>query len=391
MKDNKYIIKNLAPWMLDELIAFSQITSYEIVFLRKQSDFYKEGLKRLIDNGVIIHNRPHSLRKLYKKLNIVALFVLRNLKKYSFDYNGVICLKSLIWFLKLDLSLFSQNSKIHAQFATQASIVSLLIKQFYNSEPEYSFTFHAYDIYFKNRWFNLLVENCKNAFSISNYNIEYVKKNYIDSNKIILSRLGVFREQVSTKISPKKNLQIFTLGLLSWFEEKKGIGYLLQAFLELKKQGCLDVRLILAGDGPLKAEYLEFIETNKLSDTIKYIGEIKGEEKKDFFQSIDVFILPSVALKNDMDGIPVVLMEAVSYGVPIISTNLSGIPEICKNNYNGFLIPSGDIQALKAAILKFYYMGDAEFHVFKQRAYEISRSYDIIKNSKNKLVKLGWI
>ena len=45
----------------------------------------------------------------------------------------------------------------------------------------------------------------------------------------------------------------------------------------------------------------------------------------------------------------------------------------------------------KAAILKFYYMGDAEFHVFKQRAYEISRSYDIIKNSKNKLVKLGWI
>jgi glycosyltransferase involved in cell wall biosynthesis len=388
MQNKKYIIKSLAPWMLDELIAFSQITSFEILFLRKQSDFFDEGLQQLIANGVIIHNRPKSLRKLCKKLSIAAQFVFINLKKFSFDYNGVIGFKSIVWFIRLDLSIFSPQSKIHAQFATQATIVSFLIKQYYNNDPEYSFTFHAYDIYFKNKWFKLLVVNCKNAFSISNYNIQYVKKNYVDSNKITLSRLGVFREPILYKLSNQSDSKIFTLGLISWFVEKKGITYLLQAFLELKKQGFSDIHLILAGDGPLKEEYLEFIKKNELSDSIKYIGKIKAGEKKSFFQSLDAFVLPSIALKNDQDGIPVVLMEAISYGLPIISTNVSGIPEICVNHYNGLLINEKDEKAIKESILV---LSDTKLRErYALKSIEMSKLYDIEINSIKKIASLEW-
>jgi len=385
-----YLIKNLAPWMMDELIAFSEITSYEIVFLRKQSEFYNEGIGQLIDNGVIINYKPQSIRKLWGKLYISFLFIFNNLKKFDIDYNAVIGLKSILWFIKLDLSLFSSQSKIHAQFATQASIVSLLIKQYYKNKPEYSFTFHAHDIYFKNKWFNLLVENCKKAFSISDYNIEYVKKNYIVSDKIRLSRLGVFSESNQSEPYNKSNSKTFTLGLISWFVEKKGINYLLQAFFELKKQGYSDIHLIVAGDGPLKEEYLEFIKKNDLSGSIKYIGKIKGSEKKSFFQSLDAFILPSIALKNDQDGIPVVLMEAISYGLPIISTNVSGIPEICINEYNGLLINEKSVNDIIQAIVFLNKEKDLRFN-YLNNSLLLSKKYDIVLNSQTKVMELGWI
>jgi glycosyltransferase involved in cell wall biosynthesis len=390
MDNNKYIIKNLAPWMINELLAFSQISTFEIVFLRKQSDFYKEGIGQLADNGIKIYYRPQSIHNLPRKLYISALFVLRNLKNFGFDYNSVIGLKSLIWYIKLDMSLFSAQSQLHSQFATQATIVSLLIKQYYNNQPEYSFTFHAYDIYFKNKWFNLLMENCKNAFSISDYNIKYVKRNYAASDKMKLSRLGVFRDSIHGGLARKPQTKLFMVGLVSWFVEKKGIHYLLQAFLRLKEQGHSDIRLILAGDGPLKEQYLEFINSNHLTESIKYIGKIKGEEKNIFFNSLDAFVLPSITMKNDQDGIPVVLMEAIAYGLPIISSQVSGIPEICINNYNGRLINEKNVNNIIEAIA-FLHKKKAVRINYSRNSLLLSRKYDIVINSQNKVKELGWL
>jgi len=133
--------------------------------------------------------------------------------------------------------------------------------------------------------------------------------------------------------------------------EKKGIFYLLEAIKLLKNY---NIELILAGDGPLKQKITQFIDKEKLTDIVTYIGKLKDCEKENFFKSLDVFVLPAITVSNDMDGIPVVLMEAISYGLPIISTNVSGIPEICKNNYNGFLIQEKNVNAIVNAITKLY-------------------------------------
>ena len=71
--------------------------------------------------------------------------------------------------------------------------------------------------------------------------------------------------------------------------------------------------------------------------------------------------------------------------------HLSRFKQICKNNYNGFLIPPGDVDALSEAILKFYEMNDQRFRQFKRNAYESSQEYDIIRNSKKKLKEIGWM
>lgn len=388
MNNNKYIVKNLAPWMLDELIAMSEITSFELFFLRNQNKFYDEGLKQLEKNGIKIFKNPFKNKFDLKKYKLVTLFICRNILRFKLNYNFAIGVKSILWFLRLDLTHFDQNSKIHAQFATQAALISKFIKKYYNNKPDYSFTFHAYDIYFRNEWFNQLITSSFYGFSISNYNIKYIQKNYTYSDKVKLSRLGVFRN--ANHISQIKDRdKFFQIGLLSWFTDKKGIFYLLDAIKELKDKKKYNFKLVLAGDGPLKDKILEYIKNKDLQDKIEYIGVVKDDAKEAFYSSLDAFVLPSISLKNDQDGIPVVLMEAIAYGLPIISTKVSGIPEICINDYNGLLIKEKNVHEIVDAIERI--MSDKETRErFSKMSLELSKSYDIRINAHKKIKLLRW-
>jgi glycosyltransferase involved in cell wall biosynthesis len=390
MENNKYLIKSLAPWMIDELLAFSETNKFDIIFLRDQDTFYSDAIKELESRNIKVYIKPKRLTNFLKKSSIILNFTFTNLSKFNLNYNGILGLKSLWWFLFMDITIFSKKSNIHAQFATQPALVSLLIKQYYSNKPKYSFTFHAHDIYFKNKWFDLLVKNSHKSFSISEYNIKYINGNYTASKKIVLSRLGVFRDALrKEEISITKKPSAFTLGLMSRFVEKKGISYLLKSILKLNQQGHKEIKLILAGDGPLNEEIAEFIKINNLTSTVKCLGRVKGEIKEEFYNSLDAFILPSITIKNDQDGIPVVLMEAVAYGLPLISTKVSGIPEICIDNFNGFLIEEKNIDEIMTSILE---LSKDKLRVkqFSKNSLLISDLYDIRINSLEKIKNLEW-
>lgn len=389
MRNNVYIIKNMAHWMVDELIAFSRIANYDLYLLREQDSSFNEQLKELTENSVNIYTKPFVNKITFKKIKTVIAFIVSNLDKILLNYSGVITIKSLIWFLRLDMSNFSSKSSIHAQFATQAAVVSFLIKKYFDDKPSYTFTFHAHDIYFPNKWFELLVNQSKIAFSISEYNIDYVKKSYpqVNDKKLSLSRLGAFVPSYPNKTTTVDN-DIIKLGFLSWLVEKKGIFYLLEATKLLRDDGFV-FELIIAGDGPLREKVLNYIRSNNLGEIVKYIGKIYGKDKEKFFRNINVFALPSITVPNDMDGIPVVLMEAVSYGLPIISTNVSGIPEICINDYNGYLVEEKNSIQLADAIKKIT-MNKHLITTTSKNSLEISEKYNIENNSYKKIKELGW-
>ncbi len=385
--NNKYIVKNLAPWMLDELLAFSEFAKFDLILLREQKDFYLPGLEKLKQKGINVYIKPFKNKFNYYKFKMVVNYVFRNLLNFFPGFNFAIGVKGIIWFLRLDSDLFDGNSKIHAQFATQATIVAQLIKEFYTGKPEYSFTFHAHDIYFENKWFKRMVLNSRNAFSISEYNINYVKGHFDISDKVKLSRLGVFCNLIDKK-EKKKVREGFRMGLISWFMPKKGIIYLLQAIKQLRDEGFENFKLILAGDGPLKDEIKEFIKIHNLEE-VNYVGQLDNKQKIEFFKDLDVFVLPSISLENDQDGIPVVLMEAIAYELPIISTNISGIPEICINEYNGFLIEEKNSRQIvdKIRLLR---DDDLRRDKFSKRSLRLSEEYDIRINSLKKIQLLNW-
>jgi len=177
---------------------------------------------------------------------------------------------------------------------------------------------------------------------------------------------------------------------MSWFVEKKGIIYLLRAFKELKRMGHEDIELLLAGDGPLFKELNQFVQGNGLEGMIRFMGKIKGEDKNNFYNALNVFVLPSIQLEKDQDGIPVVLMEAIAYGLPLISTDVSGIPEICVQDFNGELIPEKAVERIVKAILKLKNDSDRIVQ-YSRNSIELSDQYDIEINSLKKMQHLNWI
>lgn len=84
-----------------------------------------------------------------------------------------------------------------------------------------------------------------------------------------------------------------------------------------------------------------------LNDIVSFEGWVSGDKKINLLNKVDAYILPSYH-----EGLPISILEAMSYSLPIISTNVGGIPEILKNGENGFIITPGDKDAIYRAILE---------------------------------------
>lgn len=392
MREKHYLIKNMSPWMIEELISLSRIENYNLILLRSTDAFYKKSIEELEENGVKVVNNPFNSFPHLNRVLFTFLFIFKNIQCFFQRYSAVIGVKSIWWFVRLKNEVIQVKS-IHAQFATQATILAWMIKEFNKKERRettFSFTFHAYDIYFNNKWFSKLVNNSESAFSISEYNIDYVNKQYrqLDVSRIILSRLGTPNPPKCTSSNQSKKDGWLYLGFISWFVTKKGLFYLLDA-MKILKEKEINVKLILAGDGPLKNKILSVIKENDLQSHIEYIGRINKEEKHTYYCSLDMLVMPAITTPNDQDGIPVVLMEAVSYGLPIIATNVSGIPEICKNNYNGKLIPEKDTEAIANAIIEISESSENR-NMYSAGAKKTFEAFNIDVNTKRKAQLMNW-
>jgi len=134
------------------------------------------------------------------------------------------------------------------------------------------------------------------------------------------------------------------------FVEKKGFEYLLRAAALLKGRG-VSFRCMLIGEGPERAELEALAEHLHLGGIVEFAGALSNDRVRDYLRAPNVLAAPSVYARNgERDGIPTVLVEAMACGVPVVSTRVSGIPELISNEENGLLVPERDEVALAAAI-----------------------------------------
>jgi len=134
--------------------------------------------------------------------------------------------------------------------------------------------------------------------------------------------------------------KLLWVGLLT---PKKGVPYLLEALSQLKDRRD-DFALDIVGDGPNRAEYEQMVAELGLSDRVKFHGLKSKSEVAEFMRRCDFFVLPSI-----WENLPVVLIEALASGKPVIASRVGGIPEMI-NDEVGCLVPPKDVDALAEAI-----------------------------------------
>ncbi|MDC7221516.1 MAG: glycosyltransferase [Spirochaetales bacterium] len=213
----------------------------------------------------------------------------------------------------------------------------------------FTFTSHANDLFERGWLIKEKVNRAYKAVTISNYNADFIKSLGVKENKISIVRCGV--DALSTQENKiTQDVNIFKIGTLGRLVEKKGVTVLIDAFSLLYKSNS-NIKLEIAGDGPLKVELEEQVKALGLSHVITFPGALSHDKVSNWLNTLDLFTLACVKDSNgDQDGIPVVLMEAMVENVPVISTSLSGIPELIVDEETGLLAEPGNSQDLAAKI-----------------------------------------
>lgn len=221
---------------------------------------------------------------------------------------------------------------VHAYWATNAATMAYCISKYLNIP--FSFTAHRHDIVDDNL---LLLKSMDALFvrfiSKSGLNMaKKITKDKLPEKKLKVLHLGIkLPKKPETKIN--KNDEINFL-CPARFVEVKGHKYLLRAFKLLLKDEDLKgkkIRLLLAGSGPLFSDLKNLAFEMGISSKVDFLGYVPNEEILKMYENKEVFcvVLPSLDLgKGLKEGIPFSLIEAMSFGIPVISTNTGGIPEL---------------------------------------------------------------
>ena len=120
----------------------------------------------------------------------------------------------------------------------------------------------------------------------------------------------------------------------------KGLPVLFEALSQLRER-YPDLTLTVVGDGQERGEIEASAQHLGISTIVNFVGYKSQTEVREYLQETDIFILPSFA-----EGVPVVLMEAMAAGVPVLTTRIAGVPELVEHGVSGWLVPPGDMQAL---------------------------------------------
>lgn len=249
----------------------------------------------------------------------------------------------------------------------------------------FTFMAHANDIFERPLLIREKIKRSHKTVSISNYNIKVMAKYGGNSDKIEVVRCGVESDSIMKNHEIGSISQPVVIGTLGRLVEKKGIDTLIEAAAFLAESN-LNFRIEVAGDGPLMDDLNDQVNAANLSGIITFLGSMPHTEALDWLKTLDAFVLAGKKDSNgDMDGIPVVLMEAMNFGIPVISTQLSGIPELVIHKQTGLLCPPDDAESLATAIQDLFRLPEQTSWLAEVAKERIVHEFDQDLNAKRLL------
>lgn len=273
---------------------------------------------------------------------------------FLYSGNIVKILKNLVVFPKglvTGYKAIKENVEhIHAHWASTPATVAYIAASL--SNIPWSFTCHRWDIT-ENNMIKEKVRSCKFVRTINkrgfNEIINIAGDQYKGKCHIIHVGIKIKNSSFSKKIN--NNRDQFIIATPANLIEVKGHKYLIEAIKKLTKEGY-DVICQFYGDGLLKEDLEKMIKKTKLQDRVLIKGQICHEDLLKLYEEkkVDCVVLPSITTESgEKEGIPVSLMEAMSYKIPVISTNTGGIPELLSNSA-GIIVEQKNSEKLKEAI-----------------------------------------
>lgn len=238
---------------------------------------------------------------------------------------------------------------VHAHWATHTALAAWVIHRL--TGLSYSFTAHADDLFVMRPMIEEKVRGAAFVVTISEYNRSFLAEHVAAASQtpIEVVRCGISTEAFRPGATPADDGP-FDIACVARLEPKKGHTHLLDACAALVSRG-VSVRCRLIGEGRQRDALEEQIRSQGLSECVELLGAQPREAVRAAIAEAHVFALPSVTdADGRADGIPVALMEAMAMQRPVVTTRVSGIPELVEHEVSGLLVRPGDAVALADAI-----------------------------------------
>jgi glycosyltransferase involved in cell wall biosynthesis len=396
MKNILYVLSvfpsTSATFVLNELLMLKD-HGYKIfiVSLRKPKGEILHAGSELFEDVFYL---PHHSNGASDILNLIKenlnLFIHHPLK-YTiglFDALSSGTLKFIYDFFRSSYLVKKLNSveifHIHAHFAHSPTTIARYLSYWMGND--YSFTCHAVDLFVKKNFhcFERKLRDAKFAITISQFNKDFLLNSISDKDlikKVDIIRCGIDHDKFKRNglDNNKSQINILSVGR---FVEKKGFDYLIEA-LRILKNKRLNFNCKIIGDGPLFNSISEKIAEMKIKDSVHLLGAKDSSFILNELKKADLFVLPCVVAGNgDMDGIPVSIMEAMACEIPVVSTNISGIPELVSDEVEGLLVEQRNSEQLAEAIEKLILDHNLRARLGKNARSKIIKNFSLMENIK---------
>ena len=234
--------------------------------------------------------------------------------------------------------------QVHSHFATNSTTIAMLCHTL--GGPAYSFTVHGPHEFDDVESLSLPEKIVQAAFvlTISSFSKSQLFRwcSYEHWSKIYEIHCGVDDTFLQGEYTPASQLNQFVcVGRLS---EQKGHFILLEAAHQLVQDG-LAFKIVLVGDGPFRSQLETLIADKGLTEYVEITGWATNQDVQKYMKQSQILVQPSFA-----EGLPVVIMEALALGRPVLTTYIAGIPELVKPGKTGWLVPAGSVSDLAEAM-----------------------------------------
>lgn len=163
----------------------------------------------------------------------------------------------------------------------------------------------------------------------------------------------VTEEEARRRLEPITQMSLTNRNILmslTRIVERKGIHWFVAEAMPLLKEMDPNILYLIAGKGPLLGKVADTIQNRRLHRHVRILGQVDEDVVALLYQASDMFVMPNIPVRGDIEGFGISVLEANSYGLPVVAANVDALPEVVQTGINGELVPPFDSESFANTI-----------------------------------------